>query len=227
MARHETHLRPQRPEFLRYRVEELLVVAARKIGPSDRTTKQDIPDKGEPAWLVIDHDMAGRVPRRVHNSEALATQFQRIAFIEIPVRHHITAIGNAVLRTLRLDLIEQPLIILVRSDDRRARAFLDLGGCASMIEMAMRQPDFLDRHAKLARRRHQPVRLTARIDENPFPGRSRPDQRGVLLQWRHRNDPDFERGLRRGFCHSDQSVDKNAEGQRFPGTRRLGKAYPR
>ncbi len=198
VAGDEPHAVAKGPEILHDAINQLLVIAFREICPADRAAKQHIANKSELALLVIDHDMARRVAGAMGDAEGLAAESQRVALLEIAIGLDILAIGNAIARALFFNLVEQPLIILVRANDRAAGALFDGGGGAGMVEMAMGQPDRDDLDAKLLGGGHQPVNLTAGINEHAFHGLAVPDQRGVLLERRDGNDADVELRLR-GF----------------------------
>ena len=83
LARHKAHFIAERPQLAGDRVDRLLVVAARKIRPADGATEQDIPDKGECTFLLIDHDMARRVAGAVGNAKFGARKFQLVAIMQV------------------------------------------------------------------------------------------------------------------------------------------------
>lgn len=143
--------------------------------------------------MIEDHHMAWRVAWRMDDAKFLTAKLQLVAFLEITVGHNIAAIGDAVARALGLNLVEQPLVIGVGADDRRACALADFRCRPRMIKVAMGEPDLLDRDAKVLCSLHQPVCFTARIHEHALHRLRGPDKRRVLLQRRHRNDADFQR----------------------------------
>ena len=206
MSRHEAHAVAEGPEIVDDRVDQLLMIALRKIGPPDRAAEQDIADKGELAGLMIDHDMARRVAGAVGDAEGLVAKGQRVAVLEIAGRDDILAVGDAIFGALGLDLVEQPLVILVRADDRTAGALGHGGGGAGMVEMAMGQPDRDNLDPELFGRGHQAIGLAARIDEHALHTVPVPDQRGVLLQRRDGDDANVELRLRRGVCRVSHGV---------------------
>src|SRR3989344_8026519 len=59
----EGRVAAERPQFLCDRIEQLLVIAAREIGATDRTLEQHVADDRELRGAVVKHDMPGRVPR--------------------------------------------------------------------------------------------------------------------------------------------------------------------
>lgn len=122
MPGHKPHPIPERPEIVDDRVDQLLVIAFREVRPANRAAEQDVADKGELARLVIDDDMARGVAGAVGDAETLVAQGQRVAFFEIAGRDDILAVGNAIAGALGLDLVEQPLVILVRANNWTARA---------------------------------------------------------------------------------------------------------
>ena len=70
-------------------------------------------------------------------------------------------------------------------------------GAADMVDMAVRQPDLLDRDAGLLDRFHDLGNVPAGIDHHGLLGRLVPDDGAVLLEQRHRHD--HRAGLRLGL----------------------------
>ena len=67
------------------------MVAAWKIGAADRPREQNVADERDLGALVIDHDMAGRVTRRVRDVEAHAFELQRVAVHQIAIGRDVAA----------------------------------------------------------------------------------------------------------------------------------------
>src|SRR5665647_876072 len=63
-----------------------------------------------------------------------------------------------------------------------------VGGAADMVDMAVGQPDLLDRHIRLLDRGQNFRNVAAGVDHHGLFGGLAPYQRAVLLEQRHRND---------------------------------------
>ena len=75
------------------------------------------------------------------------------------------------------------------------------GGAADMVDMAVGQPDLLDRDAGLLDRRQDLRHVAAGVDHDGLLGRLVPDDGAVLLEQRHRNDDRAGLRLWSRFCH--------------------------
>ena len=79
MARQEGGLIPQGKESAPNGLEQLLVIATRKIGASDGACKQHIADDGEVVLGLVEHDVTWRMARAVDDIEAHRTHRDPIA----------------------------------------------------------------------------------------------------------------------------------------------------
>ncbi len=121
------------------------------------------------------------MPGAVKHVEVNAGQLHRVAFLQKAIGLNVLSLGDAVFDTLRFDLVEQPLIIFVRTDDGAASALLDGSRRANVIDMPVRQPDCHNFDTRFIGNSHQTVDLAAWVDEGAFQGFGGPDERGVLL----------------------------------------------
>ena len=87
-------------------------------------------------------------------------------------------------------------ILLVRSPRSNAKLLGENPGRAAMIDMAVGQQDFLDRHAGLVRRRLEIGQVAAGIDERAEHRLRAPDQAAILLQRGDGNDRGAKRAAR-------------------------------
>ena len=76
----------------------------------------------------------------------------------------------------------------MRALDLHLQRVAQVGGAADMVDMAMGQPDLLDRDAGLLDRRQDLGNVPAGVDHHGLLGRLVPDDGAVLLEQRHRND---------------------------------------
>ncbi len=70
-----------------------------------------------------------------------------------------------------------------------------------MIDVRVGDQDLLERKALARHQCQEPLDFAAGIDKRCAPGDFTPDERAVLLQWRHRDDPDLQLGLGASVCH--------------------------
>ena len=104
---------------------------------------------------------------------------------------------NPVFRPILIEPLQPEAIRLVRPLDRHAEIVRQPLGAPRVIDMAMRQQDLLDRHARLFDRRHDPRQVAARIDHRRLHRRGAPEERAVLLDRRDGHDRSAEGRI----CH--------------------------
>jgi hypothetical protein len=88
--------------------------------------------------------------------------------------------------------VEQELVGAVRPFDRDAELLLQFGRAAGMVDMAVREPDFLDRDLALIDGAPDLYEIAARIDDDGALRLRAPQQRAVLLERRDRDDDGAE-----------------------------------
>jgi hypothetical protein len=69
MAGDEGYIIPPWPKLRRDCIDEVGMIAAREIGATDRALKQHIPDNRQPAGLVMENDMSGRMAGAMNDIE--------------------------------------------------------------------------------------------------------------------------------------------------------------
>ncbi len=189
MAADEADIVAERQQFRLDRRDQRRMAAAGQIGAADRAVEQHVADIGEAHVPVEEHHAARRVPRTVKNLEGEVADLYGVAFVEPAVGRDVAHAGDAEARAAAFEIVEQRLVGDVRSLDRHAaELFLQLGRTARVIEMAVRQPDLLDRDAGLRNRLKNIVHVAARIDDDGALGRLAPDQCAVLLERGDGND---------------------------------------
>jgi hypothetical protein len=127
------------------------------------------------------------VPRAVINVEH-----------EIAHRHRVTIIKPAIwfeglcmhapLPPVVVKLCDPEAVGFVRAFDRHAQFFGKDTRLPAMIEMSVREQDFLDRHALLLCRSLETIEIAARIGKRAAHRFGAPDQAAILLERRDRND---------------------------------------
>lgn len=71
----------QGKQFLANGVDQLLVVAARKVCTADGAPEDHIPHDGKMEFWMVKNDMAPGMPRTMIDSEGLLADGNRIAFL--------------------------------------------------------------------------------------------------------------------------------------------------
>ena len=122
-------------------------------------------------------DVEGEIPDR-----------DRIAFIEPAVGPEIAHVSHAEALAARDDIVEHVFVGDVRTLDLDLQRVAQIGGAADMVNMAVRQPDLLDRDAGLLDRLQDLGNVPARVDHHGLLGRLVPDDGAVLLEQRDRHD---------------------------------------
>src|SRR5690606_3146783 len=69
VSRNESHLVAEWPELAGDRLDQVLVIAHREVGPSDRAGEEDVADEGEPGRAMEERHVSWRVPRAVEHFE--------------------------------------------------------------------------------------------------------------------------------------------------------------
>ena len=169
------------------------MIAVRKVGAADRTLEQHVADQREPRGVVDEHHVPGGVTGTVQHVEAVLAERHAVALAQPAIRRHV-AHGEAVGAPLLLQPLQQELVALVRPLDRHvAQPFAQFIGAAGMIQMAVGQPDALNRHAGLLDRPHDPIHVAAGIHHDRLLAGIIPQHRAVLLERRDRDDGSLQR----------------------------------
>ena len=111
-----------------------------------------------------------------------------IAFVEPAVGPEIAHPGHAEALAAAHDIVEQVFVGDVRALDLHLQRVAQIGGAADMVDMAVGEPDLLDRDAGLLDRLQNLGNVPAGVDHHGLLGRLVPDDGAVLLEQRHRHD---------------------------------------
>src|SRR5258706_4430456 len=90
VPRNKGHVVAQRPELAGDRGDQILEVAARKVGAPDRASEQHIADLGEAAPAVEEDHMSGRVAGAMVDLEFRLSEAHPVTVAEPSVRHERT-----------------------------------------------------------------------------------------------------------------------------------------
>ena len=124
--------RRQREELLVNGIDELLVVAARKIGAADRTLEQHVADDQKLRGFVIEDHMPGRMSGAVKDVQFQLAHRHGIAVVEPAIRRKGTGARHAEALALLAGLVDPELVFRVRSLDRQRQLFGKHAGHASV-----------------------------------------------------------------------------------------------
>ena len=125
------------------------VAAAGQIGRPDRTVEQHVADMGEAQFLVEEHHATWRMAGAVQDVKGQFADRDLIALVEPAVGAEIAHAGHAETLAARDDIVEQVFVGDMRAFDLHLQRVAQIGGAADMVDMAVREPDLLDRDAGL------------------------------------------------------------------------------
>jgi hypothetical protein len=141
--------------------------------------------------------------RAVQDVEGEIADRDLIAFVEPAVGPEIAHARHAETLATRDDIVEQVFVGDMRAFDLHLQRVAQIGGAADMVDMAVGEPDLLDRDAGLLDRLKDLGNVPAGVDHHRLLGRLVPDDGAVLLEQRHRHDHRAGLGLGIGLlCHA-------------------------
>src|SRR5690606_35196065 len=165
VARHEGDVIAQRPQLAGDGGDQVGVVAAREIRPADRAAEQHVADLGEARLAVEEHYMARGVARTVDNLPGRLAEGRRVAVAQPAVGDEAARLGQAVGLALGLDAVDPELVVGMRPLDRDAGAGLQLGRGAGVIQVAVGDPDAVQRQAAPLDLAQHLIKAAARVDD--------------------------------------------------------------
>ena len=196
VAGYEGHVVAQRPELLGDRIDQVLMIAARKVGATDRALKQDVADHRQLGRLMVKNHVTRRVAGAVNDVEHEIADRHLIAIDQPPVRHEAFRL-HTIAGTITIELIDPEQIILVRALDRNTKFFRKHSRLSAMIKMAVGDDDLFQINAMLLDRRLETRQVATGIAERRLVRLGAPEERAILLERGDRND----HGLEWCFCH--------------------------
>src|SRR5579872_1215260 len=208
MSADETDVVAEREQLLLDRFDQGRVIAARQIATSDRTVEQDVADMGKTYFLVEEHHASRRVTGAVQNIEVQFADANLIVFLEPAVWSEVAHTRNAKAHPARHHIIEQELVGDMRALDSHFERIAQFRRASHMVDMAVGQPDFIDRDAGLLDRGLNLRNVATGIDHDRLHARGTPQQGAVLLEQRDRDDDGTGFRLGLGFLrHASHNAD--------------------
>src|SRR5690242_20967412 len=116
MTRHERRFVAHRPQPFRDGVDELLLVAVRKVPAADRAAEKHVPHERQLRFAVMEDDVAWRVPGAVADVEGEIADARMVA-VDEPSRRLEGLPGDAVLGAVLGEPVYPIAVGLVRPLD--------------------------------------------------------------------------------------------------------------
>ncbi|MCY1291317.1 hypothetical protein D9M68_479680 [compost metagenome] len=137
--------------------------------------------------------MAGRVARAVVDLQRFIAELHGVAVFKPAVR--LEAFGMAEAEAPRLvgQLLDPEAFILLRPFDRNGEFARQRRGTRAVVDVAVRQEDFLQRNRLLPDRFADAFEIAARVADGGGAGAFVDQQRTVLLEGGDRDKEDFHR----------------------------------
>src|SRR5262249_17609270 len=122
------------------------------------------------------------MPGTMQNIECELADLDPVSLFQPPVGRHVCGVVHTVRAGRLNDLLQQKRIGPVRAFDRYFELCLQAGGGADVIDMAVGQPDFLDRNTGFGNGALDVREVAAGIDDHGTLARLAPQHRAVLLK---------------------------------------------
>src|SRR5690606_29393781 len=229
VARHEGDVVAQRPELVADRVDQVRMVAARKVRPADRAVEQDVAHDREPRLPMEEHDMAGRVARAMDDLERLFAEIHRVAVLEPAIGLEGVEARKAEALALLGKLRDPEGVLALRPLDRHRVTAGELGRLSAMVDVPVRQQDLLDAGPELLERGIYAVEIAPRVHHGGPAARLAEEDGAVLRERGHGNDHQLH-----GMPWGTSVVPDSSPGARAPPCRArprhgaaAGRAAPR
>src|SRR5690606_24413731 len=177
----ENRVVAERPQLLRDRIKQLLVVAAREIGAADRPLEQDVADDRELRGAMIEDDMPGRMPRGVNDLDREIAHPYRVAIAKPAVGLEGLA-RHAEARTVLAEPLDPETIVLVGPLDGHPEFLREHARLPAMVHVTVGDEDLLDLDARLPHRVLELVEVPAGVDEGGLVRLGAPEQSAILLK---------------------------------------------
>jgi hypothetical protein len=191
VTRNEAHVVTHGPETIDNGAQKRCVIAAREVGAADRAPEEDVAHDGEPALCLKKHNVAGRVPRAVHDLQFNLSETDPVALRQPAIGQKGTRGRQAKLDTLPRQRIQQKTIIRVRTLDADPQSFAKIRNCAGVIDMPVRHQYPDDLHPGLVGGFQYPVDVTARVHDRCHVRRLTAKQGAILSEGGYGDDDHF------------------------------------
>lgn len=215
MSGDELDIVTQGPEAFLYGMDQGVVIAFRKIGPSDGSTEQYVADDGETGPGLKKYNMAGGMAGAMMHIQGNVTELHRIPFIQPPVRHERLCPAKPEFPAGGIQGIDPEAVVGMWSFDGDLEPPRELRDAARVIDMPMGHQYLLDSKTGRPGRCRDPIDLASGIDDRRLAGLLTAQQGAILLKWGNGNDLYFHC---RGLCsmgHFPVSVERRGTRDRY------------
>lgn len=175
MPGYEPYIVTKMEKLVTNRVDEILVVSAGEIGPTNGALKKDITHLGQPIRGRIKDDVPWGMSRTMDHLQSAFAHIDVISrlqpLIRTEGRHGWKTKGGA----LAGQAMQQEIIILMGAEDGDLELLRQ--GCrgTNMVEMAMGQKNFFQRDPGMTNQVNQAFRFPAWVDDDCRVGLTAPE----------------------------------------------------
>src|SRR5690606_37602136 len=139
-------------------------------------------DLGEASLAVKEDHVAGRVAGTVEDLPRRLAQGQNVAIVQPACGGEGAGLGQAVLLALGGNQVDPELVLKMRADDVETGLLLHFGGGAGMVQVAVGEPDGVQRQAAPRDLAQYSVDRAAGIDDGGLVRLGAPYGGAVLLK---------------------------------------------
>ena len=170
------------PQTLGDAIDQVLVVAARKIGAANAACKQHIADKRTFDLGRIKHHMAWRVPRAMAHLQGVLAEGDGVAVVQPTCGREGARRRKTIARSGLRQTVNPKLIALMWADDGQVQALRQFSRATCMVDVGVGDPNLFQRDAQLFASILQRIQIATGINDGGFHGFIAPDDGTVLLE---------------------------------------------
>ena len=203
MAGNEHRVIAHGPQTLGDAVNQVLVIALRKIRATNAAGKQHIAHERALDLRRIKHHMPRRMARAMPHLQGVRAQGHRITVLQPSGRLEGFGGRESILGSGLGQTIDPELIAWMWADDGQLQPLSQFGRRCRVVHMRMGDPNLLQFQTQLVHCTQQQIEITPRVDHRGLMGHVVPHQGGVLLERGHRDGLVLQHGIH--FCLRQRS----------------------
>jgi len=189
MAGDEVDLVTEWEELFLDRANEGLVIAARKISPSNRSLEEHVANLGQVAGCMVENDMPRRVSRTVQDVQLNVAETHRITALKPARGLEAAYVGKSKHLALLLHAFDPEAVFLMRTFNKiDPGRFRQRRHATGVIDVAMRHEYFGQRQAFIAQGALNALDIATGINGHRLTGLFAPENRAVLFKGGNRNN---------------------------------------
>ncbi len=164
------------------------MIAPGKVGTSDRSLEEHIPDLEQTGRAMIENHVTGRMAGTMQHLEFDLAESHAIPVLQPAIRLEVPDVRKTEHLALLFHALDPERILALRPFDRHLAALQQCRDTTGMIDMAMRHQN-LDQFEPLgAQRCFNPGNIPTRVDNGRLTGFFTPEKCAVLFERRHGNN---------------------------------------